>query len=61
MLLFGSKIGRVLFKALPGLKLAADYFSRKEIVRLYKCLRLIQAAIAVYFRSYYTLQQFEQF
>ncbi len=28
----------------PGLKLAAAYFSRKEIVRLYRCSRLILAA-----------------
>ncbi len=34
----------------PGLKLAAAYFSRKEIVRLHRRSRLILAA--AYFRSY---------
>ena len=34
----------------PGLKLAAAYFSRKEIVRLYRRSRPILAA--AYFRSY---------
>ncbi len=34
----------------PGLKLFAAYFSRKEIVRLYRRSRLFLAA--AYFRSY---------